>query len=507
MGMSLSYTRPALDTSPFTSSSESSRSLLEALVDSSHDAIVSKDLNGIVTTWNSAAERIFGYSASEMIGHSILQIIPPERHSEEITIMSRLRAGERIEHYETVRLRKNGERIQVSLTLSPIRDREGRIIGASKFARDITERQRGDELRSRLAAIVESSEDAILSKDLTGIINSWNSGAERLFGYSAVEIVGQSILRLVPPELHHEESIILARIAAGEKIEHYETTRMRKNGEPVDVFLTISPIRGRDGRIIGASKIARDISRHKQMQALLVQSEKFAATGRMAANIAHEINNPLESVFNLIYLSRLSPDLPGDVSEYLRIAEEELARVSHIAKRTLGFYRDNTAPMEADMGALLEDVIRLYQLRIERHHIKIEHDYAAALPPITINRGEMMQVVSNLIVNSIHAMPDGGSLRVALRPGEREDAKGLEITVEDTGIGIATENLPHIFEPFFTTRTRSGTGIGLWVVQQLVQSRGGKLNVVSSVAPEDHGTVFTVFIPYDVPVTSLAVSA
>ncbi|HEY0307951.1 MAG TPA: PAS domain S-box protein [Acidobacteriaceae bacterium] len=495
--MSLSDKIPAPVSTSLTPPDERSRSLLEALVDSSEDAIVSKDLNGIITSWNPAAERIFGFPASEMIGKPILTIIPPELRAEEATLMSRLRAGERIEHYETVRLRKNGGLIDVSLTLSPIRDRDGRVIGASKFARNISERRRAEELRSRFAAIVESSEDAILSKDLNGIINSWNAGAEHLFGYSAVEIVGQSVLRLIPKDLQHEEATILARLTAGERMEHYETVRVRKDGRPIDVSLTISPLKDRDGRIIGVSKIARDISGRKQMQRLLVQAEKFAATGRMAANIAHEINNPLESVFNLVYLARMSKDLPPEVAEYLRIAEEELGRVSHIAKRTLGYYRDSTAAVPSDMATLLDDVLCLYQMRIEGHSIRIEREYAAGIPLLTISRGEVMQVFSNLIVNSIHAMPEGGNLRLVLNAATRNAVDGLEIRVEDNGVGIVPENLPRIFEPFFTTRTRAGTGIGLWVVQQLIESRGGSLTVLSSALPNDHWTTFTVFIPYE----------
>jgi PAS domain S-box-containing protein len=495
--MSLSQKITGPKVTSIQSRDERSSALLEALIDSSEDAIVSKDMNGIITTWNPAAERTFGYTAAEIIGLPILTIIPPELRDEEAVIMRRLRAGERIEHFETVRLRKNGERIHLSLTLSPIKDRSGRVIGASKFARNISERRHTDELRSRLAAIVESSEDAILSKDLTGIINSWNVGAERLFGYSAVEIVGQSILRLIPADLHHEESTILRKIAAGEKIEHYETVRVCKDGRHIEVSLTISPLKDRDGKIIGASKIARDISSRKQMQRLLIQSEKFAATGRMAANIAHEINNPLESVFNLVYLARMSKDLPAEVVEYLRIAEDELGRVSHIAKRTLGYYRDNAAAIPSDMAALLEDVLALYQMRIEGHSLTLERSYTPDLPPITVNRGEMMQVFSNLIVNSVHAMPDTGTLRIVLAPALRDGTDGMEIRVEDTGVGITPENLPRIFEPFFTTRTNSGTGIGLWVVQQLIQTRGGSLGVRTSALPHDHWTTFTVFIPYE----------
>ena len=164
--------------------------------------------------------------------------------------------------------------------------------------------KRSDESRFRLAAIVDSADDAIISKDLNGIVTSWNRGAQQMFGFTAEEMVGQSILRLIPDELQYEEDEILRKLRAGERVDHYETTRRKKNGERIDVSVTISPIRDGAGHVTGASKIARDISDRKKIERMLIQSEKLAATGRMAATIAHEINNPLESVMNLIFLAR-----------------------------------------------------------------------------------------------------------------------------------------------------------------------------------------------------------
>src|SRR6478736_1985251 len=238
---------------------------LAAIVTSADDAILSKTLNGVITSWNPGAERMFGYSAEEMIGQLVLRLIPPERQTEEDEILARLRAGERIEHYETVRQRKDGTLIDVSLTISPMRDQSGDIIGASKIIRDITDRKRIDHVSAHLAAIVISADDAILSKTLNGVITSWNPGAERMFGYSAEEMIGQPILRLIPPERQTEEDEILARLRAGERIEHYETVRRKKDGTLIDVSLTISPMRDQSGDIIGASKIIRDITDRKRI--------------------------------------------------------------------------------------------------------------------------------------------------------------------------------------------------------------------------------------------------
>src|SRR6185369_12622378 len=189
----------------------------------------------------------------------------------------------------------------------------------SKVARDISERTTADELRIRLAAIVESSDDAIIGKDLNGIITSWNAGAERLFGYKPEEIIGQSVLRLIPEELQSEEPEILARLRADQRISHYETQRVSKTGEKLYLSLTISPIRDAYGKVIGASKIARDISERKRAQMALVESEKLAATARMAATIAHEINNPLESVTNLAYLLSVDTSLSQTAHTYAEL--------------------------------------------------------------------------------------------------------------------------------------------------------------------------------------------
>jgi PAS domain S-box-containing protein len=200
---------------------------LAAIVDSSDDPIISKDLNGTIISWNQAAARLFGHQANEMVGQSILRIIPTELYPEEEEILKKLRAGQRIDHYETVRVKKSGERIAVSVTISPVRDETGQVIGASKIARDISDRKRNDETRFRLAAIVDSADDAIISKDLNGIVKSWNQGAHQIFGYTAAEMIGQSILRIIPDERQYEEDEILKKLRAGERIDHYETVRRK----------------------------------------------------------------------------------------------------------------------------------------------------------------------------------------------------------------------------------------------------------------------------------------
>jgi|HubBroStandDraft_4_1064222.scaffolds.fasta_scaffold00030_21 PAS domain S-box-containing protein len=247
---------------------------LAAVVESSDDAIIGQNLDGAIFAWNPGAERLYGYSASEAVGRPIQMLLPPERASEESEILERIGRGERIRHFETVRVQKDGKRIDVSVTISPIRDRSGAIVGASKIARDITERKRAEEVRERLAAVVESSDDAIIGKNLDGTIIAWNPGAESLFGYTASEAVGKPIQMLLPPERANEESAILERIRRGERTNHFETVRLQKDGKRIDVSESISPIRDRSGVIVGASKIARDISERKCAEEELRKAEE-----------------------------------------------------------------------------------------------------------------------------------------------------------------------------------------------------------------------------------------
>ena len=237
--------------------------LLAAIVDSSDDAIVSKTLDGVITSWNRGAEQLFGYTAAEAVGRHISLIIPADRRGEEDDVLARIRRGEKIDHFETVRQTKDGRQFPISLTVSPIRDVHGRVIGASKVARDITERQQSDTLRARLAAIVDCSDDAIVSKTLDGVITSWNRGAERLFGYTAADAVGRHISLIIPADRRTEEEDVLARLRRGEKIDHFETVRQTKDGRQIDISLTVSPLKDVHGRVIGASKVARDITERR----------------------------------------------------------------------------------------------------------------------------------------------------------------------------------------------------------------------------------------------------
>jgi PAS domain S-box-containing protein len=345
---------------------------------------------------------------------------------------------------------------------------------------------------AELAAIVESSNDAIISKNLDGIITSWNSAASRVFGYSAEEIIGRSILTLIPEDLKHEETRIIEKIRAGQRIEHFETVRVTKDGRLFDVSLSVSPIKNEQGHVIGASKILRDISERKRMERSLLQAEKIAATGRMAATIAHEINNPLEAISNLLYLLR--PKLTDkEALGHLAAAEEELGRVAHIARQTLGYYRDSAAASPASLSEIAQHAATIYQPRCASAGIEVRTCFPSSRKAI-FRRGEIVQVISNLLANAIQAMPTGGLLSILVEDVD-EPTSGMQLTISDTGMGIAPNNIPRVFEAFFTTRATIGTGIGLFIAKQFVEAHGGEIGITSRTDPEDHGTTVRVFLP------------
>jgi PAS domain S-box-containing protein len=234
-----------------------------AAVDASDAAVISQSLDGIITAWNRGAERIFGYTAVEAVGQHISLIIPEDRKAEADDVCARLARGDTVVRFESVRLARDGRLVPISLIVSPVTDARGAIVGAANVARDLTERRNTEELRAWLAAIVDSSDDAIVSKTLDGVITSWNRGAERIFGYTAAEAVGRHITLIIPEDRLGEEDNVLARLRRGERVDHFETVRRTRDGRLVAISLTVSPVRNARGSMIGASKVARDITERK----------------------------------------------------------------------------------------------------------------------------------------------------------------------------------------------------------------------------------------------------
>ncbi|HYF38670.1 MAG TPA: PAS domain S-box protein [Gemmatimonadales bacterium] len=479
---------------------------LAAIVESSDDAIVSKKLDGTILTWNASAERIFGYSAAEMVGDTVYRLIPPELHDDERQILSRISEGQHIAHFETIRRHKNGTLLPVELSISPVRDESGTIVGASSIKRDISERKRALETAAQLAAIVQSSDDAILSKALDGTVLTWNAAAERMYGYTASEIVGHSIYAIIPGELQGEEQDILRRVARGEHVAHYETVRRRKDGARVNISLTISPIFDASGRIIGASSIQRDITERMRAEEAMRQAAKMEAIGMLAGGLAHDFNNQLYAVSGFAhFIGRdpgLSPASRQDLLELQKVAE----RMASLTRQLLAFARQQVmSPEVLDLNAAIEDTRPMLQ-RLIGSNMNIELALAPGPKWVRVDRAQLVQVLLNLVINARDAMGSGG--RILLRTTTLEISPGhaydrlqtpvgpgayAELAVSDTGKGISAEHLPHIFEPFYTTKEVGvGTGLGLATVEGIVAQSGGYIQVESAAG---RGTTIRILLP------------
>jgi PAS domain S-box-containing protein len=270
---------------------EEKQATLAAIVDSSDDTIISKTLDGIITSWNLAAERMFGYTAKEVIGKHISLIIPPTHLKEEEVIINNVRQGKKIDHFHTIRIAKDGHQVPISLSVSPVMNSKGKVIGASKIARDITDSLLAAEKQAILAAIVDTSDDTILSKTLQGIITSWNKAAEKMFGYTEKEAVGKNISLIIPPDRLEEEKHIISEISKGNIVDHFQTIRIAKDGREVPISVSISPIIDSSGHIIGASKIARDISEHRAaLEAARRYTERLEIINAITETISEELD-------------------------------------------------------------------------------------------------------------------------------------------------------------------------------------------------------------------------
>lgn len=353
-------------------------------------------------------------------------------------------------------------------------------------------------LQALLAGIVEDSDDAILSKTLDGSILTWNKAAERTYGYRADEVIGRNVSLLLPSDRSHEVSEILERLKRGEKIEHFETTRRTKEGRILNVSLTISPVRDPEGHIIAASSIARDITQAKLAEEALRNSERLAVAGRMAATIAHEINNPLETVANILFLLAQNSSLDETGRHYLKMADEELRRVGQITRTTLGFYRErDTAVATVNLSELIESILVVYQRQVQSLGIRVQKrfDSPGKVQGVT---GELRQVLANLFANAMDALAVTGS-RLLVHVRDSVDwrdtrRRGVRVTIADDGSGMTRETRQNLFTPFYTTKGKKGTGIGLWVSRGIITKHQGSIGMRSTTGAR-HGTCFEVFLP------------
>lgn len=607
---------------------------LASLVNASGDAILSTDPDGRITSWNRAAERIFGHAAAEAVGRPLAVLFPPERPHEEAGLLARVARGEEIRSHETMLRRSDGRPVEVSLALSPVRDPRGGIVGACLIARDIsaerreqerlgvtlssigdaviatdergrvvfmnavaehltgwahaeangrplleifpivnettrlavrspvdrvleegvtvglanhtiliardgverpiddsaapirdrsgalvgvvlvfrdvTERRAAELAALRLAAIVEGSDDAIVSKNLNSVVQSWNPGAERIFGYTAEEMIGRPITVVIPPERIDEEQQILARLQRGERVEHFTTVRVRKNGERFPVSLTISPIRDDEGHIIGASKIARDITDLQKFQEQLrghaeeLETRVRERTAKLETvvseleafsySLSHDMRAPVRAIhsFSEIVLADHG-DRIGEGGEYLRKIVAAAARLDRMIQDVLSFARLSRAeiPMApVDLDKLVRDLL---EDRPEFHTPPGTVRIRGRLAPVLGHDASLTQCLTNLIANAVKFVAPGVEPKVFVSTRELGDR--VRICVTDNGIGISPANqrrLFAIFERLETGARFEGTGLGLAIVRKAVERMKGEVSVDSV---EGAGSTFWIELP------------
>lgn len=372
------------------------------------------------------------------------------------------------------------------------------VFGAPERRRFEAEIMQSRKHAERLAEVVHRSSDAILLISPAGIIEAWNPGAHRIFGHSEDKALKRSFIDLLFPadlKAHTRESIL--EVAAGNVV-MIETIALHENGKRIEISVHFSPHIDPPGVLTLFSAVIRDITSRKLSERALIQNEKLAAVGRLASSIAHEINNPLEAVTNLLYIARTAPDLPESIRETLDHADQELGRVALITNQTLRFHRQSTLPQDITCLDLFSTVLAMYEPKIRNQGIKVEKRKRANRP-VRIFEGDIRQVLNNLIGNATDAMKAGGRLVVRSREATRWSTghRGLVLTVADTGTGIPPEVASRVFEPFYTTKGNAGSGLGLWISKEIVDRHHGSLRMRSSQREPSRGTVFTLFLPFD----------
>ena len=402
---------------------------------------------------------------------------------------------------------------------------EGRSVGRVWNLRDVTQRHLSEITSRRLAAIVASSDDAIIGKDLNSIVTSWNVGAERIFGYTADEMIGTSILRLIPPNRHPEELEILARIRSGERFDHFETIRLAKDGRELSLSITVSPIKDSAGHVVGASKVARDITERKNAEAALkkamgeaeranrerlqlLESEREARSraeraSRMKdeflATLSHELRTPLNAVLGWAHILRTGKLQLDELMQGLDTIERNARVQAQIIEDLLDMSRIISGKVRLDvehidLPAVLNESIETVRAAAQAKGIHLQAVVDPRAGPISGDADRLQQVFWNLLNNAIKFTPKDGQVRVLL---ERVKSH-IEVSVIDTGEGIAPEFLPYVFDRFqqgdaSTTRRHGGLGLGLAIVKQLVELHGGNVHVKSDGIGK--GTTFIVHLP------------
>ncbi len=491
---------------PDKSQIEAMRGYLAAIAASANDAIVGKDLDGVVISWNEAAERLFGYSADDIIGQPITRLMPTERLHEETAIMEKMRRGEALTHFESERITKSGRLIPVSLTISPIRDASGELIGVSKIIRDLTDSQKiARELQRRealLQSILDTVPDALVVIDRHGVVQSFSPAAQRMFGYGAIEIIGKSVNCLMPAQdaaahdgyMRHymttgERRIIgIGRVVLGQ----------RKNGTQFPLELQVGEVLVPGSHLF--TGFLHDLTerqdrdrRLNELQAELIHMSRLSELGQMVSALSHEVNQPLTAIAN--YAAGLRRMLAHEEAPMLRNAVEKVAEQADRARRILQSLRSlvrkeaRERQMER-LEPLIQETSALALIGTSRS-IDLEMNIAPDAAQAFVDRVQIQQVLLNLMRNAVEAM--SGSRIRRLTVATCAKAGWVEISVSDTGPGLSQPVRERLFHPFTTTKA-DGLGIGLSICRTIVEAHGGELVCDSK---EGQGTVFRFTVPQE----------
>ena len=470
---------------------------MASIIEYSNDAIISVNMAAIVTSWNPAAERLYGYSAEEMIGRPILKIVPPDGADQDPDSVSNLRSGHKIEAYEIIRIRKNGTPVEISLTLSPIYDESGVVIGTSGISRDITAEKEASQNARKMALIVESSNDAITSGNIDLIFTGWNPAAERMFGYSAAEIIGQPFSILSVPETLQEDVVNQRDISEGNRIEPYETLRLRKDGTTIPIFLTVSPIYDERGMFIGSSGIARDITQEKQIIHHLEEMNKVR--NDFVTMVSHDIRSPMTSIsgFANLLIERWNTLDEDDKKEYLNIIVRNTDNLSQFVEDVLQVARIEAGQYSYEINPL--DIRALAQKTIDaargqKNNQNFELISPNDLPLVLGDEERVYQVFANLISNALKYSPEQENIVIELS----KVANSVQIAVKNFGPGISKSDIEKLFKKFGVAaanplnQTVQSNGLGLFICKTLVEAQGGRIWCESV---EGEATTFFFTIP------------
>ena len=486
----------------------------EQLLDAAPDGVLIVDAAGLIRLVNRRAAAMFGYERSDLMGRSTTVLVPdrvrldPDDRRTEYFLSPIAGTG-----LDVPARRSDGTEFPVDVSFSILETDDGRFaymsFRGSSGRKKVEARTQSFNVTAQLAAIVESSDDAIVGKSLDGVITAWNRAAERMYGYSAAEIIGHNITELLVADQEDELAPILERVRRGERVEHFETKRVRKDGTILELSVTLSPIRDAAGVVIGASTVARDLTELRQAEAerleletRLRQSERLESLGQLAGGVAHDFNNLLAGIMN--YASLVAASIQDEMArrglsedEAFLSVVQDVGEITTVAKRAaalthqlLIFSRREIVQAEPlDLNTVVSDIEPLLRTTIPEN-VELRTMLTPHLPLIRADRSQIEQVLMNLSVNARDSMPDGGELEIETATfevdahyahlNEIEQGSYVRLTVSDTGAGMSREVAARSFEPFFTTKPRGeGTGLGLATVYGIVTQAKGDVTIYS----------------------------